>query len=120
MHRDTVIEIWAESLAPLQGLEKISESRDKRVLVSNRVARLPEILGIRMIWTSHQQVAARLQVGCLRGIKKFQSIHILEIELEHPLGTVDLKRIAIAAAHAVASCLSISLTAHRQTHQQHG
>src|SRR5437879_13765526 len=104
MHRDTVIEIWAESLAPLQRLEKISESRDKRVLVSNRVARLPEILGIRMIWTSHQQVAARLQVGCLRGIKKFQSIHVLEIELEHPLGTVALKRIAIAALPAVAAC----------------
>ncbi len=66
-----------ERFIPRQRAQEITQCRDEGVLVTNDVARLPEVLGIGMIGAGYQQIADALEISGLGRIKDFQIVQIL-------------------------------------------
>src|SRR5438128_246134 len=100
---ESILKIGVEGFVFGQGFEEITESGDESVFITNEVAGLPEIRGVRVIGTSHEQVASALQAWRFRSIKELQAVHVFEVESQTALGSVDFESVAIATADSEAA-----------------
>ena len=81
------------------------------VLVTDRMPRFPEVCGIGVIGSCHEQPPGRLETARIGRIKPFEVIHIFKIESQHSELAMHLETVPIAAPGVVSRGLQTTCAA---------
>jgi hypothetical protein len=80
LHGERIFEIRMERLLSAYRIKKVSKRRNKRMLVSQNMARLPEVFPIWMVQRRDGYAALALQIGGFGSIEEIKLVHVVESE----------------------------------------